>query len=176
MTLLEGLAGCPWRTFVSRVLRIQPTPDPLASLPGIDARLVGTLVHAVLEMIVREAAPDLPRTLPEVRARLAAGLPPALVAWPEPAALERLLAREAERVSREAGIVLPGMARALAERVRPFLEVARREDWARAAAGRRGRGRRGRSRWPAPPAPRRWRSRPTAWTSSPVRTATRSCA
>ncbi|HEV2845622.1 MAG TPA: hypothetical protein VG477_12295, partial [Thermoanaerobaculia bacterium] len=34
ITQLENLAACPWQLFLVRLLRIEPTPDPLAALPG----------------------------------------------------------------------------------------------------------------------------------------------
>ena len=30
VTTLEGLARCPWRAFVTRLLRVEPAPDALA--------------------------------------------------------------------------------------------------------------------------------------------------
>ncbi|HTQ81503.1 MAG TPA: PD-(D/E)XK nuclease family protein, partial [Thermoanaerobaculia bacterium] len=51
------------------------------------------------------------------------------VAWPDGEGFERLLAGNAHRVVEEEGISLPGLARALAARARPFLEVARMSDW-----------------------------------------------
>ena len=34
VTQLENLAACPWQLFLLRLLRIEPTPDPLGALPG----------------------------------------------------------------------------------------------------------------------------------------------
>ncbi len=130
VTHLEGMAACPWQTFLTRVLRLEPTPDPLEALPGVDALLLGNLVHAVLEAMVLAVAP--PEWQPESQEKEAPSWKnrePVEVPWPEAADFERLLRRAAERVVEEEGISLPGMARALAERARPFLESARQADW-----------------------------------------------
>jgi CRISPR/Cas system-associated exonuclease Cas4 (RecB family) len=114
VTHLERLAGCPWQLFLGRVLRLEPTPDPLAALPGADPLLLGNVVHAVLERIVREGA---------VR-WIDAPTP-----WPAAERFEQILLEESTRLLTLEGISLPGLARALAERARPFLLVAREEDW-----------------------------------------------
>ena len=102
VTHLETLAGCPWQLFLGRLLQLEPTPDPLAALPGADPLLLGNLVHAVLERIVLEAS------VTEER--------PVLVPWPAADDFERILGEEAGRVLALEGITLPGLARALAER------------------------------------------------------------
>lgn len=119
VTHLEKLAGCPWQLFLGRVLRLEPTPDPLAALPGADPLLLGNLVHAVLERIVREAAADVE----------APG-----VVWPAAERFEQVLQEEALRLLALEGIILPGLARALAEQARPLLAVAREMDWPGGAA------------------------------------------
>ncbi len=111
VTLLENVAACPWQAFLTRFLRLEPTPDPLQALPGIDALLLGNAVHAVLERIVADALPG-------------------RAAWPAEEDLERLLREECGRAVRSEGIALRGLARALAARARPFLEVARQTEWA----------------------------------------------
>jgi hypothetical protein len=126
VTHLEGMAACPWQTFLTRVLRLEPTPDPLEALPGVDALLLGNLVHAVLEAVVLAVAPP---EWQEAEASSWENREPVAVPWPAPADFERLLRRAALRVVEEEGISLPGMARALAERARPFLESARQADW-----------------------------------------------
>ncbi|HYH44502.1 MAG TPA: PD-(D/E)XK nuclease family protein, partial [Thermoanaerobaculia bacterium] len=114
VTLLENVAACPWQAFLTRFLRLEPTPDPLQALPGLDALLLGNAVHAVLERIVFDALPG-----------------PA--AWPAEEHLERILREECARAVRSEGIALAGLARALAARARPFLAIARRTDWAAGA-------------------------------------------
>jgi hypothetical protein len=122
VTRLERLAACPWQVFVARLLRVEPTPDPLDALPGLDPLLLGNTVHRALEGIVRAALPQLPE-----EANLAAS--PVPVPWPAPDAVDRLLRASASAALAEEGIALPGLARALADRARPFLETARELDW-----------------------------------------------
>jgi len=134
VTTLERLAACPWQTFLGRVLRVEPTPDPLQAAPSLDALLVGSLVHAVLEEVVNAALPDdggtqdrgkaRGKTLEEADAR-----EPVEVPWPAPAALEEILHRRATRLLQDEGIALPGLERALAAAARPYMETARQVEW-----------------------------------------------
>ena len=123
VTQLENLAACPWQLFLVRLLRIEPTPDPLGALPGVDAVLLGNVVHATLERIARPPAP------PPARSELRAA-PPFAVAWPAEDDVSRILREEAVRLLADEGIRLPGLALALAERARPLLDTARDVDWA----------------------------------------------
>jgi hypothetical protein len=132
VTALERLAGCPWQTFLQRLLRIEPTPDPLGALPALDPLSVGLLVHAALEEIVRgglREAGDERReeTLDDV---LAEEREPVAVPWPEVEELDRLLHRQAERLLEADGVVLPGLARALARAARPYVAKAGEIEWA----------------------------------------------
>ncbi|HEY7215576.1 MAG TPA: PD-(D/E)XK nuclease family protein, partial [Thermoanaerobaculia bacterium] len=123
VTQLENLAACPWQLFLVRLLGIEPSPDPLGTLPGVNAALLGNVVHATLERIARR--PEKPR--PGTRLR---DLTPVAVAWPREEDLDRMLREEAARLLAEEGIRLPGLARALGERARPMLDVAYEMDWA----------------------------------------------
>ncbi|HET9225842.1 MAG TPA: PD-(D/E)XK nuclease family protein [Thermoanaerobaculia bacterium] len=116
VTHLENLASCPWQLFLQKLLRLEPTPDPLEMAPGADPLLLGNLTHAVLERIVREAG----------------GGQNGMVAvpWPRESDLEEWLLEESVRLLQEDGIFLAGLARALAEQVRPRLDAARETDWA----------------------------------------------
>jgi hypothetical protein len=122
VTQLENLAACPWQLFLMRLLRVEPTPDPLGALPGVDAVLLGNVVHAALERIARP--PEGPE--PEMRLRARA---PASICWPSEEDLAGILLAESTRLLADEGIRLPGLAQALAKRVRPMLEVARDFDW-----------------------------------------------
>jgi hypothetical protein len=124
VTTVESVAACPWQTFLRRVLRLEPSPDALATAPGVDPLLLGEGVHRTLEAIVAAAGPGLPR---DVEGAL--GARPAAVPWPGPAELDRVLREVSTRLTREAGFTLPGLERVLEERVRPYLEVARRLGW-----------------------------------------------
>lgn len=116
ITHLENLAACPWQLFLQKLLRIEPTPDPLEMAPGADPLLLGNLVHAVLERIATEAGAGQDGT----------AVP---VPWPSDDDLDRWLEDEAAKLLAEEGIFLRGLARALAEQVRPRLDAARETDW-----------------------------------------------
>ena len=125
ITTAEGVAACPWQAFLRRILRLEPSPDPLAVAPGVDALLLGQGVHRALEAIVAAAAgPELPR---EVARALEAR--PVAVPWPVPGEFDRALRESSTRLAREEGLTLPGLERLLEERIRPFLDVARRLGW-----------------------------------------------
>lgn len=123
VTHLETLAGCPWQLFLGRLLQLEPTPDPLAALPGADPLLLGNAVHAALERIVRAAAAQ--KTPPEAPETW-----PVLVPWPAGDEIDRLLLDVAEKLLAAEGIVgMPGLARALADRARPLVDAAGAADW-----------------------------------------------
>jgi len=123
VTHLENLAACPWQLFLGRLLRIEPTPDPLAALPGLDALLLGNTVHAALARIAE--VPLAGEAGERVLDRPALSVP-----WPDGEEVDRVLREEARRLLAEEGIFLPGLVRALAERARPLLDTARDLDWA----------------------------------------------
>ena len=108
ITHLERLDGCPWQFFLSRLLAIEPTPDPLQALPGLDARLLGNLIHAVLDRLAQREGDS--------------------AEWPSVEEIEPILREEAARMVAVEGIALSGLGRALAERARPYLAAAR-EPW-----------------------------------------------
>jgi hypothetical protein len=115
VTRLEDIARCPWQAFLRRVLRIEALPDAQGALPAIDARMLGNMVHGMLERIASrgKAEPDSSR----------------LVDWPEPEAVERLLAETAREVLRDAGIGFAAFELLLVERARPFVLAARARLW-----------------------------------------------
>lgn len=123
VTVVQNLAACPWQTFLTRVLHLEAAPDPLADLPEVGPLAVGSLVHRVLEALCGRAG-ELPREMPAVLA--SGGLP---VRWPDEGVLEGMLRSEAFGVAREAGLAWPALRRILEARARPFLDVARAEDW-----------------------------------------------
>ncbi len=128
VTQLENLAACPWQLFLVRLLRVEPTPDPLGALPGVDAVLLGNVVHATLERIARP--PEQPPARASVR-----GASPFAAAWPGEDILTGMLREEAVRLLADEGIRLPGLAHALAERARPLLDTARDLDWSAGPGG-----------------------------------------
>lgn len=119
VTTLEALAGCPWQTFLARVLRLEPVPDPAAALPALSGTLVGSVVHGVLERIAQKARDEVRASLNEVVARAAHP-----VTWPEEGELEGVVAEVVGEQMIEEGIWLPLLGRALAARARPFLDAA----------------------------------------------------
>jgi hypothetical protein len=124
ITTLERMAACPWQVFVQNLLRIEPTPDPMEALPGVDAPLLGAMVHAVLERIVQHALTEMPERLEDAR-----GKGPQAVTWPDPNSLTQIVEEEAERLARERGIDSLALARVLAEEALPYLETACGIDW-----------------------------------------------
>jgi len=115
VTTLEGLARCPWQTFLERLLRLEAPPDATGALPGIDARLLGTAVHRALATLFAAQAPA-----------DAAGARP--LAWPGDEALAVLAQRAASDVLADEGVPFRGLARVLALRALPFLLGARTLD------------------------------------------------
>jgi len=125
ITTLERMSGCPWQVFVERLLHVEPPLDPMQELPGVDDRMVGNVVHLVLQRVVERALPaGLPTALQAAR-----DAEPVSVAWPSPADEDALVEAAATEVLSEAGLGLSGFVRALADRARPYLEAAREQDW-----------------------------------------------
>lgn len=127
VTTVERLAGCPWQVFLTRLLGLEPTPDPLAALPGIDPLLLGRVVHGALEELVGfpKDHPARRGSIEELRHRS-----PVRPPWPDDEELDGLIAAAAREVLREEGLGLPGLTRALSRAARPYLDAAREEDWA----------------------------------------------
>lgn len=124
LTHAENLAGCPWQLFLRKLLRLEPTPDPLQALPGADPLLLGNTVHRVLERLVAQAGAPVDAALDEV-------LDASPTAVPRPGAdeLDALVDAAARRVMADEGVPLPGLAHALARRARPLVERALDLDW-----------------------------------------------
>lgn len=119
VTHLEAMAACPWQLFLGRQLRIERPPDPLGALPGAEPLRLGNLVHRALDRIIEEA----------MAGAGPAAATPVAVRWPAEEALDALLPEVAAELLAEEGLVLPGLARALASHARPFVEAAREADW-----------------------------------------------
>jgi RecB family exonuclease len=129
VTVLEDLAGCPWRTFLSRVLRLELPPDSLGDLPGVEPLTLGSVVHRVLERIAKRVLAEAPADLDAAWRR-----DPVPVRWPDAETLEALVRGCAESVAREEGIALRGFDRILAKRAHARLEIARERDWSEPGA------------------------------------------
>ena len=121
VTQLEGMARCPWRHFLEKLLGLEPVPDALGWLPGPDPLLLGSALHGAVEAIVR-AGTGLPAEEPLADAL---GREPRSLVWPGPEEAARLVLGAVEAVLREQGIALPGYAAALARPVAAAAERAR---------------------------------------------------
>jgi RecB family exonuclease len=124
VTRVEEIAKCPWQAFVGRLLRIAPLPDARADLPAADPRIVGALVHGVLQEIAAEVLPKRVADLDTV-----SRLEPVEIPWPEAAKLRGMLMSRAEALLREAGVATPGFERVIANQALQHLELARRCSW-----------------------------------------------
>jgi hypothetical protein len=128
VTTLEATARCPWQSFLTHLLRLEPAPDPVNTLPMIEKWMLGDLVHRVLEGVVRDALgvdeSDLRKNLDIALERGAVG-----VGWPGEDAVEQTLLSVARSQIRELGMNLPGMALVLRDMAWPFLLTARALDW-----------------------------------------------
>ena len=111
------------------MLRVEPTPDALETLPALDPRVIGNTVHAVLEQIGQRAGAPRRAALDRVVSDR-----PVDTAWPDEAELRAILASVTAEIARAEGITLPGFARALAEVAQPYLEAVRARDWERNGA------------------------------------------
>ncbi len=120
---VEALARCPWQALLGRLLQLEPTPDPLDALPGVDARMVGNVVHEVLERIAKRTLGSEPVDL-ETALRRA----PVPLEWPDDAALEGLLCDVARAKIAEHRPPQLGYVRTIAAVARPFVERARALD------------------------------------------------
>jgi hypothetical protein len=124
VTTLESLARCPWQTLLQRILRIEPAPDPIGELPSIDQRLLGNVVHNVLDGIVTDEVGAAPKRLADAVDRPGVRIP-----WPSEDDLQRRLHRAARHVLQREGIAIPGFERVLVRIAEPFLDAARTMDW-----------------------------------------------
>ncbi len=116
VTGLEAMAHCPWQTLLRRLLRLDAAPDAAGALPGVDRRVVGDLVHRVLDRCLADVLGERSSALRELLSAPAVALPTL-----SPESLEPWLAASARAVVREAGIALPGFDLALACVARPFV-------------------------------------------------------
>jgi len=124
LTRLEEMAACPFQGFVKRQLCITNPAEPLLQLPGKDPRLVGLVVHAVLQSIVDEALGKRKSSLERALRRR-----PTAVPWPAPDCLDALLAAQIRRHSNRAWFSRPAVDVLLGEAAKPLLETAKLLEW-----------------------------------------------
>lgn len=118
VTTMESYAECPWRTFLGRVLGLENRYAAEQEATDTTARLLGEVVHGVLEVILAGHAAERKRRRRE-------GGEAAPFRWPGPRELEATLHRVTEASLRRLGAVYPGLALALEAAAKPYLEVAR---------------------------------------------------
>lgn len=120
VTRLEDQSRCPWQTALTKLLRLEPSPDPHDSLPAVKPFVVGNVVHEVLERIARERIGDDELDLAAALAR-----EPVRVPWPEREHFEELLLTAAREAVRRERAPLPGLVEMIAHCARPYLDRAR---------------------------------------------------
>ena len=123
-TTLEAQARCAWQSFLTKTLRLEPTPDPLGALPGIDALLLGSAVHDALARLFAEGHAETERA--SLADRIAG--PGRPLAWPEASQVSRAATDSAERALAVAGLAGRGLERPLARQIERRLEIARALD------------------------------------------------
>ncbi|HEX9801472.1 MAG TPA: PD-(D/E)XK nuclease family protein [Thermoanaerobaculia bacterium] len=125
VTALERLAGCGWRAFLERVLRLAPLPELGEALPALPGRLIGNVVHDVLESLLPKSGAPLEAALAQAQA---------VAEWPAPADLERRARAAARRVLLHEMLDPELFEAPLAREAMARLAVAGAADW---RAGRR---------------------------------------
>jgi hypothetical protein len=113
VTALEGFARCGWKMFLERQLKIAPPLDGDDALPGSDTRMLGLVVHGVIEEIFRGALES------------AQGV---AAAWPDDPALIELATAKARELLAKEFVPLPELARVLARQALLYLRRARALD------------------------------------------------
>jgi hypothetical protein len=126
VTTVEGLARCPWRTFLSVYLGLAPAADPHIHLPGLENYQLGNLVHEALHVMAQwtlEASPSnhvRPRNVSDVLGRDGVAM-----LWPEKNTVLNLLNKLARRLLLEHNRGFVGLAPAIASHAFDYLEVVR---------------------------------------------------
>jgi hypothetical protein len=131
VTNLERFATCPWRSLLESILCVAPPPDALAEIPSVDALLLGSMAHEVLEEVARRglsvrdinSAGEAGVTLREL---LAAEAVP--VTWPNTKVLDKILAGVVRKAALQLGV--PEWEGLLLRRLQPIVERAKELDWA----------------------------------------------
>jgi hypothetical protein len=124
VTTLQGVAGCGWRTFLGKVLRLAAPLAGEDEIPQLPSRLTGTVVHAVLERMAPPALRDL-RTLDAAMAHADVD-----VRWPEATLLHQLIATAAREALTEEGLDPELFALPLELAAAQALAVVEDCDWA----------------------------------------------
>ena len=124
VTTLQSLAGCGWRTFLGKLLRLAAPLAGEDEIPELPPRLTGTVVHLVLERMapaqLREA-----RTLADAEMHEGIEVP-----WPDEARLEALIATASREALADEGLDIELFALPLELAASEVLAVVHRLDWA----------------------------------------------
>jgi len=123
VTRYEGLATCGWKSMLEQVLRIEAAPDPLDSLPTVEAFTLGVVVHGVLERIVRNALGD--GAGDQLDLVDALRREPVTLEWPDPEQVEELLRVVAREEISQRRPATPGLVETCCALARPHLQHAR---------------------------------------------------
>ena len=120
VTSLEQMSRCGWQTALQKLLRLEPTPDPLDQFPELTPLVVGNVVHAALEEVLGEGdRKDL-----DLAAAIARG--PVRRSWPADEALRESARRCAKEALEKEGLTFVGLLQVLADRV--FQHLVRTRD------------------------------------------------
>lgn len=129
VTSLERLASCPWRSLLESTLRVAPPPDALAEIPAVDALLLGSMVHEVLEEIAQRGLPvsdsDSTGEARRLKDLLEAEAVP--IPWPSTKVLEKILIGVVRKAALQLGV--PEWEGLLLRRLQPIVERAKELDW-----------------------------------------------
>lgn len=124
VTRVEQTLACGWKTLLERGLGLEPLADPSLDLPApLDARLIGTGSHRVLERLFARGAK-------EGEVSLAARLttPAEAVPFPSAETIEAAARAAAVEILGEEGLASWGFERLLAEAIENAVASAG-EDW-----------------------------------------------
>ncbi len=119
VTAMEAYAECPWKTFLERVLRLHNRFVGEAEGANLRPRLLGDVVHGVLEAILSAQARN-------NRGRREVGAGGESWSWPPAKELNEIAFEVARQRLQRGGVVYPGLVLALAAAAMPYIEVARR--------------------------------------------------
>ncbi|KDA54011.1 hypothetical protein EG19_02090 [Thermoanaerobaculum aquaticum] len=121
VTSMEAYAQCPWKTFVERVLRLQNLYAGESEGTDLTPRLLGDVVHGVLERILKAHLQEQKRRQGEGESGQGSPLQ-----WPSQREFIGILKEVTNDRLRRVGVVYPGLMLALFAAAQPFLAVARR--------------------------------------------------
>jgi ATP-dependent helicase/DNAse subunit B len=122
VTTLESFARCPWKCFLEKVLRLEPSADPLRALPN-PGSCVGDAVHKTLQRLVQAQAGAMGGSLSDALTR-----EPVRVAPPAEASVRDVVHEVAARLATEEGIHLPLLHEALDRLVYERVQLVL-DDW-----------------------------------------------